>query len=77
MAAQRSYLVATIRNDIESLEGQMVRAGTAPEVAVGERIDWTQWISQGEPLRVPHEVVEVREATDHFESVVVLRRSDA
>jgi len=76
MAEQRTYLIAVIRNGVECLEGQMVRAATAAEVTVGDRIDWPASAFEGKPQRVSHEVVEVRDATEHVEPVVVLRRSD-
>lgn len=77
MVEQRCYLVAVMRDGTEQLEGQMVRAATAATPHVGDQISWPLPVAGDEPpSRVPHEVIEVREATERSESVVVLRPSD-
>lgn len=74
LVEQRSYLVAVMRDGVEHLEGQMVRAATAAAPKVGDQVNWSlPAVGDGPPPWVLHEVIEVRDATEHFESVVVLQ----
>ncbi len=75
MSGQRSYLVAVVRDGVEQLEGQMVRAASGSEVRVGDLVTWVDLRQpvEGKPQPVPYRVVEIREATEHLEAVVVLR----
>jgi hypothetical protein len=71
------YYVVVLHDDgTESLSGQRVAAPGTPAPAIGDSLAWPD-IEGAIPARtkqVPHEVVEVRPASEHRFPVIVLRR---